>query len=107
MRTSTAAPSIDQVSHVDNVQGSPPSKDNTEPRPIALSAGLVRLRWWPCFWREDNRDMESSANFADQLADAARSMQGWSSTQLTLESVVLVATEIIQGCDLVGISDRS
>lgn len=48
--------------------------------------------------------MESSANFADQLADAARSMQGWSSTQLTLESVVPVATEIIQGCDLVGIS---
>lgn len=48
--------------------------------------------------------METSASFADQLADAARSMQGWSSTQLTLEKVVLVATEIIQGCDLVGIS---
>jgi GAF domain-containing protein len=39
-----------------------------------------------------------------QLADAARSMQGWTSTQLTLDKVVLVATEIIQGCDLVGIS---
>lgn len=48
--------------------------------------------------------MEPAATFADQLADAARSMQGWSSTQLTLEKVVLVATEIIQGCDFVGIS---
>ncbi|WP_310528064.1 GAF and ANTAR domain-containing protein [Nocardioides sp.] len=48
--------------------------------------------------------MEPPASFADQLADAARSMQGWASTQLTLEKVVLVATEIIQGCDLVGIS---
>lgn len=48
--------------------------------------------------------MEASASFADQLADAARSMQGWSSTQLTLEKVVLVATEIIDGCNLVGIS---
>jgi GAF domain-containing protein len=43
-------------------------------------------------------------SFADQLADAARSMQGWASTQLTLEKVVLVATEIIHGCDHVGIS---
>lgn len=48
--------------------------------------------------------METPATFAEQLADAARSMQGWSSTQLTLEKVVMVATEIIQGCDLVGIS---
>jgi GAF domain-containing protein len=48
--------------------------------------------------------METPGTFAEQLADAARSMQGWSSTQLTLEKVVLVATEIIQGCDLVGIS---
>lgn len=48
--------------------------------------------------------METQAGFADQLADAARSMQGWASTQLTLEKVVLVATEVIQGCDLVGIS---
>jgi len=31
-------------------------------------------------------------------------MQGWSSTQTTLEKVVRVASEIIQGCDLVGIS---
>ena len=48
--------------------------------------------------------MEPPASFADQLADAARSMQGWATTQLTLEKVVLVATEIIHGCDLVGIS---
>lgn len=48
--------------------------------------------------------METPASFADQLADAARSMQGWASTQLTLEKVVLVATEMVQGCDFVGIS---
>jgi GAF domain-containing protein len=48
--------------------------------------------------------MEAPSSFADQLAEAARSMQGWPSTRLTLEKVVLVATEIIQGCDLVGIS---
>ena len=42
--------------------------------------------------------------FANQLAEAARSMQGWPSTQQTLDKVVLVATEIIPGCDLVGIS---
>lgn len=48
--------------------------------------------------------MDTSTNFAQQLADAARSMQGWTSTQQTLDKVVSVATEIIQGCDLVGIS---
>lgn len=48
--------------------------------------------------------MDTPGSFADQLADAARSMQGLASTQLTLEKVVLVATEIIEGCDLVGIS---
>jgi GAF domain-containing protein len=48
--------------------------------------------------------MESSAGFAQQLADAARSMHGWTNTQQTLDRVVLVATEIIQGCDLAGIS---
>ena len=31
-------------------------------------------------------------------------MQGGTSTQQTLDKVVLVATEIIRGCDLVGIS---
>lgn len=48
--------------------------------------------------------MNPPASIADQLADAARSMQGWTSTQQTLDKVVLVATEIIRGCDLVGIS---
>ncbi len=48
--------------------------------------------------------MEIPVSFAQQLADAARSMQGWTSTQETLDKVVLIATEIIHGCDLVGIS---
>ena len=48
--------------------------------------------------------METSVSFAQQLADAARSMQGWTSTQETLDKVVPIATEIIHGCDLVGIS---
>jgi GAF domain-containing protein len=48
--------------------------------------------------------MATPSSFAEQLAEAARSMQGWSSTQLTLEEVVRVASEIIHGCDLVGIS---
>ncbi len=39
-----------------------------------------------------------------QLAEAARSMQGWASTQQTLDRVVSVATDLIHGCDLVGIS---
>ena len=43
-------------------------------------------------------------SFAQELAEAARSMQGRGSTQQTLDKVVLVATEIIDGCDLVGIS---
>lgn len=48
--------------------------------------------------------MDPLVSFAQQLAGAARSMQGGTSTQQTLDKVVLVATEIIQGCDLVGIS---
>jgi GAF domain-containing protein len=48
--------------------------------------------------------MDATASFSQQLADAARSMQGFASTQQTLDKVVLVATEMIQGCDLVGIS---
>ena len=48
--------------------------------------------------------METPVSFAQQLADAARSMQGGTSTQETLDQVVLIATEIIHGCDLVGIS---
>ena len=34
--------------------------------------------------------MATPSSFAEQLAEAARSMQGWSSTQLTLEEVVRV-----------------
>lgn len=45
-----------------------------------------------------------TSSFPEQLAQAARSMQGRTSTQLTLEQAVLAATEIIRGCDLVGIS---
>jgi len=48
--------------------------------------------------------MDISSSITRQLADAARSMQGHPSTHETLEQVVLVATDIIQGCDLVGIS---
>ena len=48
--------------------------------------------------------MDTSATFTEQLADASRSMQDGENTQETLDTVVLVATEIIRGCDLVGIS---
>ena len=48
--------------------------------------------------------MDTSESFSEQLAETARSMQGRPSTQLTLDQAVLAAPEIIQGCDLVGIS---
>ncbi len=48
--------------------------------------------------------MSPTPSISQQLADAARSMQGRASTQQTLDQVVLVATELIHGCDLVGIS---
>jgi len=48
--------------------------------------------------------MDKPKSFAKQLAEAARSMQGLTNTQETLDKVVLVAIEIIEGCDLVGIS---
>jgi GAF domain-containing protein len=48
--------------------------------------------------------MTATSTISQQLADAARSIQGRPSTQQTLDKVVLVATELIQGCDLVGIS---
>jgi transcriptional regulator with GAF, ATPase, and Fis domain len=48
--------------------------------------------------------MDTSATLAEQLADAARSMQGWTSTKQTLDKIVQIATEIVHGCDLVGIS---
>jgi transcriptional regulator with GAF, ATPase, and Fis domain len=48
--------------------------------------------------------MDGSAGLATQLAEAARSMQEPVSTRETLERVVSIATELIHGCDLVGIS---
>jgi GAF domain-containing protein len=48
--------------------------------------------------------MDPTAGFATQLADAARAMHGRASTQETLDTVVSVATELVAGCDLVGIS---
>jgi hypothetical protein len=39
--------------------------------------------------------MDTHGSLVQQLAEAARSMQGWTSTQLTLDKVVLIATEII------------
>ncbi len=48
--------------------------------------------------------MYVSAGLANQLAEAARSMQQGSSTQETLDKVVSIATELIGACDLVGIS---
>jgi GAF domain-containing protein len=60
--------------------------------------GRLGVSWW------EDPGMDARASFAQQVADAARSMQGWDSTQQTLEKVVLVATEIIKGCELVGIS---
>jgi GAF domain-containing protein len=48
--------------------------------------------------------MDGSAGLATQLADAARTMQAGSSTQETLDKIVSVATQLISGCDMVGIS---
>jgi GAF domain-containing protein len=48
--------------------------------------------------------MSATSTMSQQLADAARSMQGRPSTQETLDKVVLVAIELIHGCDLVGLS---
>lgn len=42
--------------------------------------------------------------FIQQLAEAARSMQGKASTQEMLDEAVVVATSIIHGCDLAGMS---
>ncbi|MET0997911.1 MAG: GAF and ANTAR domain-containing protein [Marmoricola sp.] len=39
-----------------------------------------------------------------QLAEAARSMQEQTSTQATLDEAVVIATEIIDGCNLAGMS---
>lgn len=48
--------------------------------------------------------MPSLDLFIHQLAEAARSMQGKPSTQQMLDEAVVVATEIIHGCDLAGMS---
>lgn len=48
--------------------------------------------------------MADSDMFTRQLADAARSMQGETGTQETLDKAVVIATEIVDGCDLAGIS---
>lgn len=48
--------------------------------------------------------MESPDVFLRQLADAARSMQEKTSTREMLDEAVQVAVEIIEGCDLAGMS---
>ena len=48
--------------------------------------------------------MASLEMFVRQLADAARSMQEKTTTQQVLDEAVLVAVEIIEGCDLAGMS---
>jgi transcriptional regulator with GAF, ATPase, and Fis domain len=48
--------------------------------------------------------MAESDMFTGQLADAARSMQGENGTQDTLDKAVVIATELIECCDLAGIS---
>lgn len=48
--------------------------------------------------------MASLEMFIQRLADAARSMQGKKTTQEMLDEAVVVATEIIEGCDLAGMS---
>jgi len=50
--------------------------------------------------------MASQESFTRQVADAARSMQGLTTTQQVLDEAVVVATEIIEGCDLAGMSIR-
>ena len=49
-------------------------------------------------------DMASLEMFIRQLADAARSMQEKTGTQEVLDEAVHVAIEIIEGCDLAGMS---
>ena len=48
--------------------------------------------------------MASPEMFIQQLAEAARSMQEQTGTQEMLDEAVQVATEIIEGCDLAGMS---
>lgn len=48
--------------------------------------------------------MEPPETFLRQLADAARSLQEKTSTQEMLDEAVQIAVEIIEGCDLAGMS---
>lgn len=48
--------------------------------------------------------MTSLETFIRQLAEAARSLQGTKGTQEMLDEAVVIATEIIQGCDYAGMS---
>jgi GAF domain-containing protein len=48
--------------------------------------------------------MESAGEFNRQLAAAVRAMQEQSDTEGTLDRAVIAATEIVEGCDLAGIS---
>ncbi|HET6626686.1 MAG TPA: GAF and ANTAR domain-containing protein [Nocardioidaceae bacterium] len=48
--------------------------------------------------------MSERESFARHLAAAARSMQGETGTQETLDKAVAIAVELIEGCDLAGIS---
>lgn len=47
--------------------------------------------------------MPDSGDFNRELAAAARGMQGEDSSQLAMERAVLVATEILPGCDAAGV----
>jgi GAF domain-containing protein len=48
--------------------------------------------------------MRNPEDFLRQLAEAARSMQRRTTTQEMLDEAVVIATEIIEGCDLAGMS---
>jgi len=48
--------------------------------------------------------MTSHESFTRQVADAARSMQGLGTTQEILDEAAVVAIEIIEACDLAGMS---
>ena len=47
--------------------------------------------------------MPDSGDFNRELAAAARGMQGEDSSQQAMERAVLVATEILPGCDAAGV----
>jgi transcriptional regulator with GAF, ATPase, and Fis domain len=51
-----------------------------------------------------HREMTTPGEFNRQLAAAARDMANEDSTQATLQRAVALATELIDGCDLAGVS---